>query len=86
MTPLTMPAAEDLVLRIAAEPGRAAAPYLGLLKLRGLERRAREGLGSSFDRAAFLRAVVDEGPLGPMELDDLVQRWVRERAEAVTDQ
>jgi uncharacterized protein (DUF885 family) len=86
MTPLTVPAAEDLVLRIAAEPGRAAAPYLGLLKLRGLERRALQALGQQFDRAAFLRAVVDEGPLAPAELDDLVQRWIGEQTEAVTDQ
>jgi uncharacterized protein (DUF885 family) len=74
------------VLRIAAAPGRAAAPYLGLLKLRGLERRAQERLQGSFDRALFLRAVVDEGPLAPMELDDLVERWITERSQAVTRQ
>jgi len=85
MTPLTVPAAENLVLRIAAEPGRAAAPYLGLLKLRGLERRARQSLGTDFVLAAFLRAVVDEGPLAPMELDDLVSRWIVARSEAIKE-
>ncbi len=76
-TPLSAAAAEDLVLRISAEPGRAAIPFLGLVKLRGLERRAVLELGERFDRAAFLRALLDEGPLSPAELDALVERWVR---------
>ena len=80
-TPLGAAAAEDLVLRISAEPGRAAAPFLGLVKLRGLERRAVLALGERFDRAAFLRALVDEGPLPPGELDGLVERWVRALSE-----
>jgi len=75
-TPLPLAAIEDLVLRIAAEPGRASAPFLGLTKLRALERRAEIALGAILDRPRFRRAVVDEGPLAPSELDDLVQRWI----------
>ncbi|MEZ6014714.1 MAG: DUF885 family protein [Planctomycetota bacterium] len=85
-TPLPIALAEDLALRIAAEPGRAAAPFLGLVKLRGLERRAASALGAGFDRAPFRRALVDEGPLAPDELDDRTERWIEaQRRQAAVE-
>lgn len=81
-TPLPNATAEELVLRIAAEPGRAAAPYLGLMQLEGLERRAMVALGPRYRAPELRRALVDEGVLAPEELDELVERWIADRVKA----
>lgn len=75
-TPLPRPFVEDLVLRIAAEPGRAAAPFLGLVAMRALERHAQLSLGSSFDAARFRRALTAEGVMSPAELEEVVDAWI----------
>lgn len=81
-TPLPEFAADEIVLRSACDPGRAALPAIALLRFRAL-RAAIEGLlGEAFDPAEFHAAVLRGGPIPMSELDARIDRWLDDRAAA----
>ncbi|MBW8812638.1 MAG: DUF885 domain-containing protein [Caulobacterales bacterium] len=71
--------AEDLVDRIAAQPGQLTAYDTGALEFAALRSEAEARLGPAFDLAQFHMAVLEEGivPLG--ELRGHVEAWLRRR-------
>ncbi|MEL6715113.1 MAG: DUF885 family protein, partial [Planctomycetota bacterium] len=76
LTPLTELAARELVLRAECEPGRAALPGIGLLRMRALRAYVEEALGDAFDAPAFHRALLLGGPVPMAEADRRIERWL----------
>ena len=79
-TPLPPEAAELIVLRCLAHPGRAALPAVGLLRFRALRRGVEAALDERFDARSFHAALLEGGPIPMGEVDGRIQRWLERGA------
>ncbi len=71
--------------RYLAIPGQALAYKLGQLEILRLRSEARTALGPRFDIRRFHDAVLTEGAVGLVTLDELVRSWIaREQEDAAT--
>jgi uncharacterized protein (DUF885 family) len=72
----------DEVERYIVAPGQAVAYKVGLVKIFELRDRARQALGPAFDLAQFHAAVLAYGPVPLPILEELVDKFIAERATA----
>lgn len=79
-TPLPPSAAHEIIVRIAADPGRPALPAIGLLRLRSLSRGVQALIGDEFVAAEFHRALLQGGPIPMSELDARIESWLAQRS------
>lgn len=68
--------------RYIAWPGQALGYKMGELKIRELRELAETELGEAFDVRDFHDRVLLSGPVTLPVLDDLIRRWIAERASA----
>ena len=81
-TPLPPSAAQEIITRIAADPGRPALPAIGLLRFRSLARGVKTLIGEEFVAAEFHAALLTGGPIPMSELDARIETWLAERSSA----
>lgn len=79
LAPVSEAAAEEVVLRSIAQPGRDAAPALALLQLRDQRQRSVEALGDEFAVEEFHAALLRGGPVPISEVPARVDRWLTEK-------
>lgn len=77
---LTQKNIENEVDRYIGWPGQALGYMLGRLAIRRLRAAAERRLGPRFDRRDFHAAVLGHGSLPLSVLDEVINRWVAERA------
>ena len=70
--------------RYIAWPAQALSYKMGQMKILELRERAQKELGAKFDLRAFHDAVLDSGPLPLDVLEQKIDRWLRERKQAVS--
>ena len=73
---------EQEVDRYIAFPGQALAYQIGNLRLWAARARAEAALGERFTARAFHSAVMTAGPVSLPLLDEVVDAWIAERAQA----
>lgn len=71
---------EDEIDRYIIAPGQALAYKVGQLKILELRERARQRLGARFDLKAFHAVVLENGGLPLSVLEDVVDRWIADKA------
>jgi uncharacterized protein (DUF885 family) len=80
-TPVPMDQARSEVDRYLAMPAQALSYKVGQLEITRLRALAEQRRGSSFDLPAFHDVVLGSGAVTLPVLGDLVQDWVRDRAD-----
>jgi uncharacterized protein (DUF885 family) len=73
-------ASESAVARYSVAPAQATAYMIGMLHILDARQRAQDALGSAFDLREFHRVVLTSGGLPLALLDDVVDRYIAERA------
>ena len=68
--------------RYISGPGQACSYKLGQFKIRELRERARQQLGTKFDRKTVLDEILSGGALPLDVLDARVDRWIRAQLAA----
>ena len=69
--------AEDVIDRIAVEPGQLASYEVGGLEFLALREKARTGLGKRFDLRAFHQCVLERGSIPLIALREQVRSWMK---------
>jgi len=78
-TYLPRPLMREASLRIAANPGHAAARLYGYRRLKSLQNRARAVLGGGYDEASFQSILLTDGPRPFTMVEADIERWYQSK-------